>query len=112
MKKLKTYHQQILFTYELEKYQRITFLDVSIRRLTNGKLETAVFKKEANTYEYMNWNSRTPMQWKIGTLKNLVKGSIIICSDQHLLQEELDYLRQVYVEINNYSSKTVENIMN
>ena len=51
------------------------------------------------------------MQWKISTLKNLVKGSIIICSDQHLLQKELDYLRKVFVEINDYPSKTVENIL-
>ena len=111
MKKLNTYHQQIQFTYELEKYQRILFLDVSIRRLTNGKLETTVFRKEANTDVYMNWNSHAPMQWKIGTLKNLVKRSIIICSDQHLLQEELDYLRKVFVEINDYLSNTVESII-
>ena len=111
MKKLNTYHEQIQFTYELEKYQRISFIDVSIRRLTNGKLETTVFRKETNTDVYMNWNSHAPMQWKIGTLKNLVKRSIIICSDQHLLQKELDYLRKVFVEINDYPSKTVENII-
>ena len=38
MKKLNTYLQQIQFTYEIEKYQRMPFLDVSIRRLTNGKM--------------------------------------------------------------------------
>ena len=59
----------------------------------------------------MNWNSHAPMQWKIGTLKNLVKRSIIICSDQHLLQIELDHLRKVFVEINDYPSKTIENII-
>ena len=54
MKKLNTYHQQIQFTYELEKYQKILFLDVSIRRLTHGKLERTVFRKETNTDIYMN----------------------------------------------------------
>ena len=111
MKKLNTYHQQIQFTYELEKYQHISFLDVSIRRLTNEKLETIIFRKEKNTDVYMNWNSHVRMQWKIGTLKNLLKRSIIICSDQHLLQKELDYLRKVFVEINDYPFKTVENII-
>ena len=111
MKKLNTYHQQIQFTYKLEKYQRISLLDVSIRRLTNGKFETTVFRKETNTDAYMNWNSHAPMQWKIGTLKNLVKRSMNICSDQHLLQEEFDYLRKVFVEINDYNFKTVENII-
>ena len=40
----------------------------------------------------MNWNSHAPMQRKIDTLKNLVKRSIIISSDQPLLQKQLDYL--------------------
>ena len=105
-------HQQIQFTYELEKYQRISFLDVLIRRLTNRKLETKAFRKETNTDVYINWNSHAPMQWKIDTLKNLVKRSIIICSHQHLLWKEFDYLRKVFVEINDCSSKAVENIIN
>ena len=57
----------------------------------------------------MNWKSHAPIQWKIGTLKNLVKRSIIICSKQHLLQTELDNLGKVFVQINDYLSKTVEN---
>ena len=46
------------------------------------------------------------MQWKIGTLKNLLKRSIIICSDQHLLQKELEYLRNIRLP-----AKTFENII-
>ena len=49
------------------------------------------------------------MHWKIGTWKNLVKRSILISSDQHLLQKQLDCLKKVPVEINNYPSKRVEN---
>ena len=59
----------------------------------------------------MNWNSQAPMQWKIGTIKNLVKRSIFICSDQYLLQKELDYLKKVFVEINDYPSKATEKII-
>ena len=44
-----SYHQQIQFTYEFETYQRISFLDVSISKLTNRKVETAIFRNEANT---------------------------------------------------------------
>ena len=53
----------------------------------------------------MNWNSLAPMHWKIGILKNLVKRSILICSDYLLSQKELDYLRKVFVKINDYLSK-------
>ena len=69
MKKLNFYYQEIQFTYEFEKYHRVSFSDVSIRRLTNRKLETTVFRKETNTYIYINWDSHAPLQWKIGTLK-------------------------------------------
>ena len=50
----------------------------NLRQRFLGKRETDVC---------MNWNSHAPMQWKIGTLKNLVKRSVIICSDQRLLQK-------------------------
>ena len=91
----------------LENYE---FLDVSIRRLTNEKLETTGFRKETNADKYMNWNSHVTIQWKIGIFKNLLKRSVFICSDQHQLQKEFDYLRKAFVTINDYLSKTAENI--
>ena len=44
----------------------------------------------------MNWNSHAPTHE---------------LSDQRLLQIELDNLRRVLVQINDYPSKTVENII-
>ena len=79
VKKLNTYHKLLQFTYELEKDQGVSFLDVSIRRLTNRKLEATVFRKETSTDLYMKWNR--------------IKRSVLICSDQHLLQKEVDYLK-------------------
>ena len=91
----------------LENYE---FLDVSIRRLTKGKLETTGFRKETNADKYMNWNSHVTIQWKIVIFKNLLKRSVFICSDQPQLQKEVDYLRKAFVTINDYLSKTAENI--
>ena len=48
---------------------------------------------------YKNWSSYAPIHWKIDTLKDLVKrSSIFICSDQHLSQKEVDYLKKVFVK--------------
>ena len=99
MKKLNTYHKQIQFICELEKYHCILVLDPSIRRLTNRKLEGKVFSKVTNTDIYMNWNSHAPMPWKTDTLKNLVRRSIIICSDQYPLEMELDHSKRIFVKI-------------
>ena len=71
MKKLNTYLKQTQLTIELKQDQSILFLDVSIRRLTNGKLVTTVFRKETNRDVYMNCNFHAPIQWKTGTLTNL-----------------------------------------
>ena len=49
IRKLNTYHHQIQITYELENYQRILFLDVSIRILTNGK-QKFLGKRQTQTY--------------------------------------------------------------
>ena len=61
MKKLNTYHKQIQFTYELEKDQRISFLDVSIRRLTKMENLKQQFLRKRQTQIYTDWNSHGPI---------------------------------------------------
>ena len=78
MKKLNIYLKQIQFTYELEKDQRISLLDVSIRRLANGKLKTTVFSKETYTDVYMNWNSHEPNgQWCMKKSSNRINSYML-----------------------------------
>ena len=83
-----------LFTYEPEKDKRVSFLDVSIWRLTNGKLETkhgCINELELScTYAVENRHIKK-VNKKISTL---------IGSDQHLLQKEVDYLRKLFVKVN------------
>ena len=72
LKKLNSYHRNIQLTHEIEENQKITFLDVLIIRTRDNKLETTVFRKETNTDFYINWNSHPSIQWKWGSLKNLI----------------------------------------
>ena len=83
------------------------FLDVLITRTRDNKLETTVFRKETNTDLYMNWNSHAPIQWKQGSLKNLIQRSISICSNKKLLEDELTYLRNVFIKVIDYPPKLV-----
>ena len=66
--KLKSYHPNIQFTFELQKNKQITFLDVLVKRIVANQIETCAHRKEASTNLYINWNSHAPMEWKIGTL--------------------------------------------
>ena len=72
LKELNSYHPNIKFTYELEENNKITFLNVLINRINFSEIETSVYRKESNTDIYINWYSHAPLQWKIGTLQNLI----------------------------------------
>lgn len=87
-------------------------LDVSITKLNDKIIETTVFRKENNTNMYINWNSHAPVQWKIGTLRNLIQRSILICSNEILLEKETNRLRTVFTKINDYSTRVVNNVTN
>ena len=108
---MNSYHPEIQFTHEIEENQKITFLDVLTTRTKDNKLDTTVFRKEINTDLYINWNSHSPIQWKRGSLKNLIQRSISICSNEELLEDELNYLRNVFIKVNDYPPKLVNSII-
>ena len=52
------------------------------------------------------------MQWKVGTLRNLVKRAKTVCSITVLLHQEIEHLKAVFTEINEYHIKAVNTIIN
>ena len=107
---LNTYHPNINFTFELEKNNEINFLDALIKRLNNNKLETGVNQKPTSTNIYLNWNGHAPTEWKIRTLRNLIKRAKPICSEESLVNEEMKYLKKVFHEVNNYSMSVINKL--
>ena len=110
-KELNSFHQNIQFTYETETANQISFLDVLITRLQSGQLTTTVYRKSTNTNLYINWNSYSPNNWKIETLKNMTKRAAMICSEEILFLKELTYIGKVFIDINNYPPKLVQEII-
>ena len=110
--KLNSYHPNIQFTFELEKNKQITFLDVLVKRTVANQIETCVHRKETSTNLYINWNSHAPMEWKIGALRSLVKRTKTVCSTSVLLHQEIEHLKAIFTEINEYPIKTVNTIIN
>ena len=66
------FHQNIKFTYEVEHYSKISFLDVLLMRC-NGKLKTTVFRKETNNDIYFHLRSFAHITWKKGKLRTLIR---------------------------------------
>ena len=66
-------HANIKFTYKLESYNKLGFLDVYARRSNDNKAEISVYRKATCTNNYINWHSYAPSNWKIGTSEILKK---------------------------------------
>ena len=87
--KLNGFNQNIQFTYELEKNNKLAFLDVLLIR-NKDTIETTVSRKQTNSDIYLNWKSFSPTSWERGTLKTIIRRAYSIFSTPDYLQEELD----------------------
>ena len=107
---LNSYHQNIEFTFEIERNFMLSFLDCLLVR-RSGSIDSAVFRKETNTDIYLHWDSFAPRTWIIGTLKLLVSRAIMISSTDYFLEMELEHLEKVFVEINGFPRAIVKNVI-
>ena len=123
---LNRFHESIRFTHELEKDNKISFLDVLIKRIENDTpsaieienyapsasgIETSVYRKPTNTDIYINWRAHAPTIWKIATLKSLIKRAFLISSTKAALEEELVHIQSVFCDYDDYPQKLVETII-
>ena len=53
----------------------------------------------------------SPTNWKIGTLRNLIKRAKSINSSELLLRNEISYLRHIFTEYNDFPLKVINNII-
>ena len=106
---LNSFHNSIQFTYEIEKENEISFLDILIIR-SGQKIETRVYKKSTNTDIYIHWDSFA--SWKYSTLKTLIIRANTVSSNENYLKLELKYLRNVFYERNGYPHWFITKLMN
>ena len=111
IEKLNSFDENIQFTFELEKNKCLSFLDVLIERKENGELETTIYKKETNTDLYIDWYSHAPIDWKKSTLRGLIKRALLVCSTEDKLEKELNHLKTVFCNLNNYPKHFVYQII-
>ena len=104
---LNSYDQRIQFTFETETNSTIPFLAVLVKKSEDQHLETTVYRKKTNNNIYMHWDAYSPRAWKIGTLKNLIRRAMMICSNPEDLQKEISHLETVFCEVNEYPLQVV-----
>ena len=109
---LNNFHTNIKFTCVCENSNKISFLDVLVKREIDGSFSTGVYRKDSDTNIYINWNSYAPKEWKIGTLKGLFRRAFLTCSNKNNLDSEICHLKTVFKTLNNYPSKVIYKSLN
>ena len=79
LESLKSFHSNKKFTIEIEKGNKISFLDILLISYKD-LISTTMYRKKTNTDLYINWKPFSSNNWKWGTLKTLVLRTYDICS--------------------------------
>ena len=82
------------FTMEMEKDNRISFLDVAVTR-RDGTLTTEVYRKPTYTELYTHYTSHHHPSVKAGTVRNLGRRAETIC-DGESKKKEFEHPRNTF----------------
>ena len=98
------------FTSEIEKNEKINFLDVNIDK-KEEKFITSVFTKPTSSDDYINYMGCCPKQYKVGVIKTLLYRAYHICGNYELLDNEFRKIKQKLVN-NNFPIQLIDKTIN
>ena len=88
---LNSFRNDIKFTHEVEHDGYIPFLDVKVKRNSNGSFTTSVYRKKTGSDIYINLDSYAPYKEKVGTLHGLIQRAFNICSETTEVEKEIQF---------------------
>ena len=100
------FHPTIKFTYDISD-TIINFLDVTIHKTSNNRLETDLYSKPTNSNLFLHFNSCHPHHTKKSLPYSLAYRLLRICSTEDFLTKRLSDLKTFLLN-RNYSSKTID----
>ena len=90
----------IQFTKAMEgKNGKIPFLDCLVSR-DNNKLKTTIYRKPTHTDRLLDQSSYNPTSHKATTIGTLTRRAQLVCDSPDSLQDETDYLNNVFSKSN------------
>ena len=107
---LNRFETNIFFTCQMYKKCCLPFLNVLLTRNGNN-IVTTVYRKTTTNDLYLNWNSFAPTSWKSGTLKAPAYRAYFICSSPELRKQEIQHLKQVFREKNDYPKWVINQVV-
>ena len=88
------YHPRIQFTHEMERKNRISFLEMEIIKLDNGKIVSNWYRKSTYSGRVLNFILNHPFQNKVAIIKNLV-DRVVYLSRESFQSENLNFVRKI-----------------
>ena len=95
LKYMNSHHPNIQFTCEEESNNKISFLDISVTRISNN-LTLSLYRKKTFSGVYLNFNSFLPMDYKKGLIHTLLFRAYNICADYVTLHTEIEFLKSIW----------------
>ena len=111
LKLLNGFHRNIQFTYKVETHSQNSFLDILVIRDSSNNINMTVHQKSTNKDIYLNQESFPPGKGKWGTLETFTKIAYDICSNQELLEKQLNYIAKLFCVNNNYHNWVIKNVL-
>ena len=99
-------HKNINFSFETEKDEQMSFLDVNMFR-ENGNFVTNIYRKETFTGVYTNFSSFIRLEHEFGLVYTLLHRCFCLVSDMSKFQFEIDKLKEIFLS-NGYSNKFID----
>ncbi|CAF1262110.1 unnamed protein product, partial [Adineta ricciae] len=112
---LNSFDEAVQFTFESanEVDHSISFLDVKITprsRKTPSWFDTNVYRKDTLTGSILKYSSFVPIEYKQNAISSMAYRAIQICSNYHLMDQELSTIMEISVA-NGYPTSFVNNII-
>jgi hypothetical protein len=107
---LNSLNSSIQWTFEVEKDRTINFLDVLIKHEEDGSFTTTVYRKPTHSDRYLHFSSDHPLQQKLSVIHTLKYRAHAYCSNDVLLQAELQHLASTFL-LNGFPENMVNEIL-
>ena len=89
-----SYHKSLQFTFEMEKNNSISFLDMTLIN-KNNRISTNWYQKSTSSSRIINFLSKHPIQQKRNIIYNLTDRAIVLSDKQFYLENLKKNKKQV-----------------
>ena len=91
---LNSQHPRIKFTTELQKNNRISFLDNLVHVLANRSTKITIYRKATHTDQYLDWNSNHHVKQKMGLISTFEHRIEELVTEEEDKKKELRHVRK------------------